>query len=155
MLTAHLPAAYCLARPLRGKARWILPAALLGAVLPDFDLLAFYFLDDAGIHHHRYWVHIPAFWALMAVIGIPAAGLFGLRRAAMAFLASIVVHLVLDTIGGGIMWGAPVDDRLRTLVTVPATQSHYILSFIMHWTFLLELSIWAAFALTWRRAARS
>jgi hypothetical protein len=91
----------------------------------------------------------------MAVIDIPAAGLFGRHRAAAAFIVSIFAHLILDTIGGGIVWGAPFDGSLLTLVTVPATQSHYILSFIVHWTFLLELSIWAAFAAARRRAARS
>ena len=74
MLTAHLPAGYCLARLSPRRAPYVLAAALLGAVLPDFDLLAFYLLDGRSIHHHRYWVHVPLFWAAAAVIWARSRG---------------------------------------------------------------------------------
>lgn len=62
MLTAHLPAGYCLSRVTGTSLPGALPVMLLFSVLPDFDLLWFYLVDNRSIHHHRYWVHIPAFW---------------------------------------------------------------------------------------------
>lgn len=152
MLTAHLPAGYCLARLSPRRAPYVLAAALIGAVLPDFDLLAFYLLDGRSIHHHRYWVHVPLFWALVAGAAMPLLTRLGRGAAGAAFFASIFVHLILDTIAGGIMWGAPVSDALVALVDVPATRSHFMLSFIFHWTFALEAAVWAAAAVIWARS---
>jgi len=68
------------------------------------------------------------------------------------FFAAILLHLILDSIGGGILWAAPVNDHLYTLVTVPATHGHWVTNFILHWTFLAELAIWlAALTLWWQR----
>jgi len=76
----------------------------------------------------------------------------GYLRAGLVFFAAILMHLILDTIGGGIAWAAPFDMRLIEWVTVPATQSHWILSFLLHWTFALEMVIWAiAGALLWKK----
>ena len=70
MLTAHLPSGYVLGETL--KQRWnipyLLPVALLGAVLPDFDMIWFLFVDQGAIHHHRSWMHVPLFWALVALV---------------------------------------------------------------------------------------
>lgn len=145
MLTAHLPSGYCLgkAKPLTGFPFLMM---LLGAVFPALDMLFFHFVDNGSIHHHRYWVHIPFFWIVAAAIVLPVVWKTRFRSAALAFLAGNFLHLVLDSIGGGVMWGAPFSDRLWEFVTVPATQSHWILSFILHWTFLLEIAIWACAA---------
>ncbi len=99
MLTAHLPSGNVLARRFPRDVHWLIPVELIGAVLPDFDMLLFHFVDDRSIHHHRYWVHVPVFG----------------------------------------------------LVTVPPTQSHWIASFILHWTFLLELIIWSVVIVMWRK----
>jgi len=151
MLTAHLPSGYVLAR-LAPQRCWLLPAALLGAVLPDFDMLWFHFVDQGSIHHHRYWVHVPAFWAGIAALTLPILAIRArnLLPAAGVFFAALFLHLVLDTIGGGILWAAPFTPHLYSLVEVPATQSHWILSFLLHWTFLLELAIWGAAFYLWR-----
>ncbi len=119
-----------------------MPVALTGAVFPDLDMLFFHFVDGGRIHHHRYWVHVPAFWAAVGVLALPVLAWRGWLQQGLVFLAAIFLHLVLDTIGGGILWGAPFDDRLYSLVTVPATQSHWVLSFVLHWTFAAELLIW-------------
>ena len=152
MLTAHLPSGYVLAR-LAPQRCWLLPAALLGAVLPDFDMLWFHFVDRGSIHHHRYWVHIPAFWAAAAALTLPVMAVLArnLLPAAGIFFAALFLHLVLDTIGGGILWAAPFSTHLYSLVEVPATQSHWVLSFLLHWTFLLELGIWAGAFYLWRK----
>lgn len=151
MLTAHLPSGYVLARSADPDIRWLIPAALFGAVLPDFDMLFFHFVDDRSIHHHRYWVHVPAFWAVVAVLALPLLARWNMLRTGLVFFAAVFLHLCLDTIGGGIMWAAPFNDHLYTLVTVPPTQSHWIASFILHWTFLLELVIWGAAIVMWQK----
>lgn len=150
MLTAHLPSGYILGRtpPVAG----LMPVAILGAVLPDFDILFFYFIDDRAFNHHYYWVHLPIFWVCVAAIVLPLLAWKGYLKAGLVFFAAILMHLLLDTISGGIAWGLPFDDKLFSLVTVPATQSHWILSFMVHWTFLFEIVIWAvAGVLFWRQ----
>ena len=152
MLTAHLPSGYVLARGWPRQSPMIMAAVLIGAVLPDLDMIWFYFVDQGSIHRHRYWVHIPAFWAAVAVIALPLLRRVGQFHAGLAFFAAILLHLLLDSIGGGILWLAPFDDRLISLVTVPATQSHWIWSFILHWTFALELLIWGVALILWKRS---
>ncbi|UWQ81859.1 metal-dependent hydrolase (plasmid) [Leisingera sp. S132] len=156
MLTAHLPSGYVLARLAPEGHRLLLPAALIGAVLPDFDMLWFHFVDQGSIHHHRYWVHVPAFWAVVAALALPVLALRAraLLAPGLVFFAALFLHMVLDTIGGGILWGAPFNDRLYTLVEVPASQPHWVLSFLLHWTFLLELGIWASALYLWRKGRR-
>lgn len=151
MLTAHLPSGYVLSRAFDPEIPWMVPAALIGAVLPDLDMLFFYFVDDRSIHHHRYWVHIPAFWAGVAAISLPLLAWAGWLRTGVVFFAAILLHLCLDTISGGILWAAPFNDHLYSLVTVPPTQSHWIASFILHWTFVLELMIWGMAIYLWRK----
>ncbi|WP_065322881.1 metal-dependent hydrolase [Tritonibacter mobilis] len=156
MLTAHLPSGYILAQVPRRTFPGLLPAALIGAVFPDLDMICFYFVDDGAFHHHRYWVHVPVFWAGVALVTLPLIRLFAHRwlNAALVFLAAIFMHLVLDSIGGDIMWRAPFDDTLMSLVKVPASQSHWILSYLLHWTFLFELAIWVIALTLWLRRGR-
>lgn len=143
MILAHLPAGYILARAASARSGPMMLAALVGSVLPDFDLIMFYLIDNRALHHHRYWAHAPGFWlavaiAVFAVLRwrhpnlLPVAGLF---------FASIFCHLVLDTVGGGIMWAWPVSDHLFSFITVPASQSHWLLSFLTHWSVLAEIAI--------------
>lgn len=144
MLTAHLPSGYVLARVLRWPGRAVLGAALLGAVAPDLDMLWFHLVDHGAVHHHRYWPHIPAIWVGVAVLALPLAMQAQALRTALAFFAAITVHLLLDSISGGILWGWPMSDRLMSLIEVPASHEHWVWSFVFHWTFLLELFIWCA-----------
>jgi len=96
--------------------------------------------------------HLPFFWLCVATVALPLLASRGYLRAGLVFFAAILMHLILDTIGGGIAWAAPFDMRLIEWVTVPATQSHWILSFLLHWTFALEMVIWAiAGALFWKQ----
>jgi len=157
MLTAHLPSGYVLAQGARWDIPMLLPAALIGAVFPDLDMIWFYLVDDRAIHHHRYWVHIPLFWMMVGAVVLPGLALFARRWLAtgLVFLVAIFLHLLLDTIGGGIMWAAPFEDHLYSMVTVPPTQAHWVASFVLHWTFLLEIAVWVIAVLLWckRRGA--
>lgn len=152
MLTAHLPAGYLLAGKLKGPRTPVLWAALLGSIFPDFDLAFFFLVDHHSIHHHRYWVHIPLFWLLIGAVAFPALRKSTHLPALSAFFAAIFLHLILDTLVGGIMWGAPFSDRLYNWVTIAHGQGQWVKAFIFHWTFLLEIAVWcAAAALYWSR----
>jgi inner membrane protein len=150
VIVAHQPAGYLLARATQNPRGPLLSAALAGAVFPDLDIFWFHFVDHGSIHHHRYWVHAPGFSVL---IGLPALLILRAQARAIAaiFLASIMIHLVLDSIGGGIMWLWPFSDHLYSLITVPATRGHWVLSFVLHWSFLLELMIISIAATLWLR----
>ena len=121
-------------------------AAITGAVFPDFDLFWFYLIDNRSIHHHRYWVHAPIFWIFASAIIIPVLMVWGktLLKLFLVFLAGIYLHIALDTIAGGIMWFWPYSGYLYEMVTVQPTHKHFILSFMAHWTFLLEIAVWLA-----------
>ncbi|NBZ86102.1 metal-dependent hydrolase [Stagnihabitans tardus] len=140
MLIAHLPSGYLLAR----GAGWRMAACLAGAVFPDLDMIRFW-LEGGRIHHHAYFTHLPAFWA-----GVSLVALVVLRGArlgwALAFLAGVWLHLCLDTVAGDVMWLWPWSDRMIHLAEVPATYDSWVISFVLHWTFLLELGITAAAA---------
>lgn len=137
------------------QTQYIWPAVIIGAVLPDIDILWFYFIDHGAIHHHRYWVHIPAFWVTVAIIVLPLLKWIGALPTGLVFFTAIFMHLVLDSISGGIMWAAPLDNTLYSLVSVPATQSHWILSFLLHWTFVVEVLIWTIACVLWGKARKS
>ena len=155
MIIAHLPSGYLLARAAGHRRGLMLGAAALGAVLPDFDMLYFHFVDHS-VHHHRFWPHIPAVWLGIALVALSlAAKLRPVWFAPLAILfAGVFLHLLLDSWAGSIMWLWPVSDQFFQLVTVPATQSNWVLSFVLHWTFLAEIGIiLAALYVFFRREA--
>lgn len=145
MITAHLPSGYVLAK-LRKPGPWVMPATVIGAVLPDIGLIWFYFVDDRAFHHHRYLVHVPLFWLM---ITLPALAIMKIKfqrylPAAIGFFIAILLHLCLDTIAGDIMWHWPFSDTFTHLVDIPTRFDNWIVNFILHPVFLLELLIWGA-----------
>ncbi len=154
MLTAHLPSGYIVGRLVPRFWRPVpkaMPVALVAAVLPDFDMIWFYLVYNCRVHHHRYWVHVPAFWGVVAAVALPLLWRSRWRDRAILFFAVILLHLVLDSIGGGILWAAPFSDRLYSLITVPPNHGHWIISFLLHWSFAAEAAIWIWAAILWRR----
>lgn len=132
MFIGHLPAGYLAGKAIDLRGAY-LGLFLVGAVIPDIDMLWFY-LIDSGHHHHSFLTHRPIVWALIAIIGLwwrPALwlGLGGL------------LHCALDTITGAIAWAWPLSDHAPHLVTVPARHSHWILNFLLYWTFLIEIAL--------------
>ena len=126
-------------------------AALVGSVLPDLDLLYFYGVDSS-VHHHAF----PTHWPLLWLTGILASSLLiaitDKRRwgqIGLAVSTAALLHCVLDSIAGSVRWLAPFSDHETTLVTVPATHDSWILSFVTHWTFGVELALVAAALLVW------
>ncbi len=154
MLTAHLPSGYLLAKSWPRRSKALMATALLGAVFPDFDMLWFYLVDHRAFHHHHYWVHIPAFWALLGLVALPLLRLAWPRVLphAALLLAAVFLHLLLDSMTGAIAWAWPWRDTLYALFEVPASQANWVLSFLLHWTFLAEIAIWLAAFAVWRRS---
>lgn len=148
---AHLPAAYLASRafPAEGPAslrRAMTVACLVGSVLPDVDLVWWWLVDHKRVHHHDYWTHLPLFWAIAALCVLA----FERHRVVLAFFVGVASHLVLDTFVGDIKWLLPFSDRYVHFVEVPARHDggHWAWSFVLHWTFLVELLITAA-AVAW------
>ena len=150
MITAHLPSGYVLGR-VSGWSGAVLGAALFGAVFPDLDLIWFYFIDDRTFHHHHYWVHAPGFMLIVSAILLLLT-----RRhpAAVAFSAAWGLHILLDAPTGGLMWLWPISETLYTPISVAPTRSHWVLSFLTHWTVVFELAIWIVAASLYVRASR-
>lgn len=158
MFVAHLPSGYLVFRalPRAWRTRVALAGALIGSVLPDLDLVYFYLVDERRHAHHTYWSHIPFYWLVIALMGIPVVGV--VRRswlpAASALLAGVLAHLLLDTVAGGIFWLHPIRDVEVVLVHVPPRYSWWVWSFVLHWSFALELVVIAGAALLSRRSPR-
>jgi len=146
MLIAHLPAGYILASAAQQQsaAPRIMAAALVGSVLPDFDMV-YFFLTGGKVHHHHYVSHWPLFWLALAVVALPAVGRLALRwfPAATVFIAAVMLHMIMDTVAAPMLWLAPFDWSKFELTTVPATYGNWVVSFMLHWTFGLELLICA------------
>jgi inner membrane protein len=152
---AHLPAGYLATRmilhrrpvplPLR---RRLLALGMAASVLPDLDLLWFYFVDHRRQVHHAYLPHLPLAW--IALFGATALVMWMSRASRTAWLAmlvltaNIMLHLVLDTIAGGIRWLWPLSNVEFAMSHVEARHQAWYLNFVLHWTFALELAILAA-----------
>lgn len=158
MFIAHLPAGYLLTRAILRRAHRpsgkLLALGLVASIAPDFDLLYFYFFDQRQVHHHAYALHWPLAWA--AVCGsVMCVALLLKKRAwllpAIIVLANGLLHMVLDTLVGGIAWLAPFNKALWHVTSVPAQYSWWPANFILHWTFLLELLIVLVAYLQWKR----
>lgn len=153
MFIAHIPAGYLLARrliprfePDASRRRRLMAVCIVAAVLPDIDLLYFYLVDGRQTLHHEYWTHIPAFWLISTGA---AVALFRIARAPVpwpavaALLAGVFLHLVLDTVAGGIAWLYPWDAGKIVLADVPARFDWWVWNFIFHWSFALEIAVLA------------
>lgn len=151
MITAHAPMGYILGRRF-STSRVVFWAALIGSIFPDLDLIWFYFIDERAVHHHRYWVHIPAFWGLLSLVILPALRRFArhLFAPAVAFVLAVLVHICLDTIAGDVLWGWPFSDHFTHFITVPARFDAWILNFVLHPIFALELAIWGLALYLWK-----
>ena len=162
MFVAHLAAGYLSTvacqrllpkQNLGPSAKTVLLIGLLASVLPDFDLLYFYFIDQRQSTHHSYWTHFPSLWLLL---GLAAVAILWRRREWLPLLCivevNLLLHLALDSIVGGIAWLGPWFMQYSVLVHVPAHHDWWVLNFLLHWSFGLELVLIAsALGLAYRR----
>lgn len=164
MLIAHLPAGWLLTQRIvprlsrdAKEGRRLMALGLVASVLPDIDLLYYYLVDGRRTLHHDYWTHIPAFWPVLLAL---AAAVIVLARARVPWrdfvvlLAGVFLHLVLDSVAGGVAWLYPWDTTRLALVEVPARFDWWVWSFVFHWSFLPELAILAWAAREFRLVAR-
>ena len=124
---------------------------LVGSVLPDADLLWFFLVDNQMTHHHSYLSHRPALWFGLTLI----ACAFPQTRFLVALALGALLHLMLDSLTGAVDWGWPVATFRAPLAVVPATHDLWVLSFLTHWTFGVELLICGLALWLWRRTPAS
>ena len=160
MIIGHIPAGYALSRLLvprfgrRGAA--FLRAGVLGAVAPDLDVAYFFLVDHQQNNHHTYWSHFPVVWAGLLLLSLLWLGMA--RRDSPAPLALVFslngfVHMVLDSIVGGIRWLEPFADRSFLLIAVPQNYAIWWLNYVLHWTFAFELAVVVWAVCLWRLGA--
>lgn len=133
------------------RKAWLWACALTAALLPDIDIIWFY-LDGGGINHRHYPTHWPLFW-LALFLAAALTLLLAKRRDLIIYPAVIAAnalfHLLLDALAGPIFYAAPFFWAKAQLITVPAVYDEWIWNFFRHWTFQLELMIWAAAGLVY------
>ena len=162
MFIAHLPAGYLLASSTQSKvslqnSQLVFWSILVGSILPDLDMFYFYLIDGRQTNHHLYWPHIPMFWLLLLGIGALISKVIRQKkvmRGMLYLLVGIMLHLLLDTLVGGIAWLFPYKGDLIYLIEVPAVRSWWVWNFVFHWTFLIEVLICVAAFVTWVRRKR-
>jgi len=117
---------------------------LVCSVLPDFDLLYFYLIDHRQHIHHSYWTHIPIFWIVFVSVGSAVSRWIFQKRRGIWWIILFVntwLHLILDTVAGGIYWFYPVTvERIRWIPITPQ-YDWWVLNYLLHWTFLFEVII--------------
>lgn len=159
---AHLPAGYLVTRVLwprlrferslvatlgRSPAReWrlALTVGLTASLAPDLDLLWFYGVDGGQTHHHHFFPHLPFVWIVGGVVALGICAVLRKRRAAqLVILATCcgLMHLLLDTVVGHIKWGWPLSPHMFAAFDVPVRGGHWVLNFVLHWSFALEVLI--------------
>lgn len=181
MIIAHLPAGYLLTKimsskfdPARRTSLWV--CGLIASMLPDLDIIWFHL--EGGVRNHRYYLtHWPLFW--LALFAVTAVIMFlsgkylrqrrGIRPAAapdqatglwtsylaypLVMLANLMLHLLLDCLAAPLFYAAPFSwDRIH-LIRVPAVYDWWVWNFLRHWTFQLELMVWATAALVFGLSA--
>jgi len=163
MFIGHLPAGYLATTLLLDRAavpaparRRLLVVGLIASVLPDLDLLWFYTLGQRRQVHHAYLPHLPLACAVFFATAALLPWIARARREAWIpwtiAAVNVFLHLLLDTTAGGIRWLWPFSDAEFALGHVPARHDPWVLNFVLHWTFALEILLVAAvLALLWRR----
>ncbi|WP_299550197.1 metal-dependent hydrolase [uncultured Tateyamaria sp.] len=151
MIVGHLAAGYLAARAFAALgATAVFSGVIVGSVIPDVDILWFFLVDGQQTHHHDYLTHRPLVWAVVLLIGVT------IRRSVVVGLGlGALLHLALDSIAGKVAWAWPVLDEATPLVIVPATQAHWVLSFLLHWTFAVEIALCIAALLLFASARRT
>jgi membrane-bound metal-dependent hydrolase YbcI (DUF457 family) len=161
MMIAHAPAGYVLATSLlrwlkntNVSAKVIILIGVIGAVVPDVDMLYFHLIDHRQTHHHKYVTHWPILWLSLLCLSCLWYQLNKTSKPAMLFMVFSlggVLHVILDSFVGDVWWLAPFVDQAYALFTVPARFEPWWLNFVLHWSFAAELAIIVWAGLIYRR----
>lgn len=115
---------------------------MLASVFPDIDMLYFYFIDHRQHLHHSYWTHIPFWWLTILAIAMLCEILAcnaRYRQVVQIVALNVLLHLLLDTVAGKILWFAPFSRIGIVLVEVPPRYGWWVWNYILHWTFGIEI----------------
>ena len=148
MLIAHIPSGYIIAKIFKQEKKSVVVSSLIFSVWPDLGLIYFY-LFDSSVSHRHFFPHLPIVMVSAFFITLPLyrTKVFEkIRIYYVLFFVNWLVHLILDTFTERIFWLYPLSNHGFQLIEVPAVFSHWIISFVLHWSFAVELAI-AAFAL--------
>ncbi len=149
MLIAHIPTGIIITsiiikkHKVKEENRFLWFSGITSSFLPDVDLFYFYLIDSSQ-HHHKLFPHIPLFWLcilLPTIIYAEAKKSQLLLLASSLFLLNIFIHLLMDTVAGHIWWLYPFIDHSYVFIKIPNIYQHWILNFIFHWTFIIELML--------------
>lgn len=164
MIIAHAPSGYVMAVSLIRRicngsvsAKAIIAVGIAGAFAPDLDMLYFHLIDNRQTHHHKYPTHWPIIWLALVATSALWFRLLPQSKAAvlsLMFCMGGVLHVLLDSFVGDVWWFAPFIDQPYAMFTVPARFNPWWLSFILHWSFLVEIAICVWALLLYRRGSR-
>jgi inner membrane protein len=147
MLIGHAPAGYIVHRAyskVRNEHLSFIKYGLFFSLWPDLDLIYFYFMDKKSTFHHLYFTHLPIalLGCLLLIIPLKHLKVFQkIQSYYYLFLVNWFIHLILDTFTGGIAWLYPLNSEIFTLIKIPDVYSHWIISFVLHRSFMIELII--------------
>ena len=137
MIIGHLPAGYLAAKAVArsGASAAMFWGIMIGSVLPDIDLLWF-FLIDSSVHHHHLITHRPVVWVALLIVAVLLRSPFFVGLG-----LGTLLHVILDTTLGEVAWFWPLSDTYVTFIEVQPTHDHWLKSFMVHWTFRVELAL--------------
>ena len=149
MLIAHVPAGYIVSKIMhKGNNVSFIFCSLVFSLWPDFDLIYYYFFENTKAFHHTYLPHLPITILISFLVTLPFTYLKCFKNIKIyywLFFVNWILHLLLDSFTGGILWAYPFSDKMFVLIKIPPIYQSWYISFILHWSFLIELSIitWA------------
>jgi inner membrane protein len=147
---AHIPAGFLLTqRLLHAKQApgtpmygYLLLLGMFAAAFPDCDFIYAHLIDHMRYLHHSYWTHIPLFWlCLYAVTYLLTMQYAMARLIAQIVCFNALLHCVLDTTSGGILWLYPWSGHFFRLMSFPPHHGGWHIDILWQSTFLPELLI--------------
>ena len=144
MLIAHIPTGYIVAKALKHERKSLIIASMIFSLLPDLGLIYFYLFDGRQTSHREYFPHLPLVMCAAFLLTLPLYRMKFFEKFKpyyVLFFVNWAAHLVLDTFTERIYWLWPFSSRGFMLVEVPAAFGHWIVSFVLHWSFTVELAI--------------
>ena len=156
MLIAHMPAGYIVAKAFKQEKKPVVISSLIFSVWPDLGLIYFYLFDNSVIHR-QFFTHLPIVMAAAFLITLPLYHMkffAKMRIYYVLFFVNWLVHLVLDTFTERIFWLYPLSNHGFQLIEIPTVFSHWIISFVLHWSFVVELAIVALAVTLFLRARK-
>lgn len=156
MLIAHISTGYIVAKAFKQKKKSVIISSLVFSVWPDLGLVYFYLFDRSIIHRH-FFPHLPVVMVLAFLITLPLYYMkffAKMRIYYVLFFVNWLLHLVLDTFTERIFWLYPLSNHGFQLIEIPAVYSHWVISFVLHWSFVVELAIVALALILFLRARK-